>query len=62
MMNRIGKRLVGLVLAGAFAAFVPARARRSRAEVAGNRPGVRAARQGGRPARGPHQAARHGRP
>ncbi len=60
MMNRIGKRLVGLMLAGACAAFVPAQRCRG-AEVARNRSGVRAARQGGRDARGASQTARHGR-
>ena len=60
-MRRIGKLLGGLVLAGMAAAGLPARGADD-GQVAGDRPGLRADRQGRRHARGAGQAARHGGP
>ncbi len=60
-MRRIGKLLGGLVLAGMWAAVLPARGADD-SQVAGGRPGLRADRQGGRDARRAGQAAGHRRP
>ena len=58
-MRRIGK-LLGRVGPGRDVAARPPCPRRSRErQVAGDRPGLRADRQGGRDARGPGQAARY---
>ena len=60
-MRRIGKLLGGLSLAGTSAAVLPAPGPHE-TQVAGDRPGLRADRQGGRHARGAGQAAGHRRP